>query len=71
MKILFELLYNNSLLPDYKSQKQFNEDMIKFIPRLEKSINKLILKRSPIIIPTINARKVLGYLNDMQAYRVL
>ncbi len=71
MNILFELLYNNTLLPDYSNQKQFNEDMMKFIPRLEKSINKLLLKRSPIIIPPINARKVLWYLNDMQAYRVL
>jgi len=71
IEILFELLYNNTLLPDYKNQKQFNEDMMKFIPRLEKSINKLMLKRSPIVIPPVNARKVLGYLNDMKTYRVL
>jgi hypothetical protein len=33
--------------------------MMRFIPMLEKSINKLLLKRSPIVIPPINARKVL------------
>ncbi len=71
IKILFELLFSSTLLPDYKNQKQFNEEMKKFIPRLEKSINKILLKRSPIIIPPVNARKVLWYLNDMQAHRIL
>jgi len=71
IKILFELLFSSSLLPDYKNQKQFNEEMMKFIPRLEKSINKILLKRSPIIIPPINARQILLHLNDRQWYRVL
>jgi hypothetical protein len=43
--------------------------MLKFIPRLEKSIEKFILRRSPIVIPPVNARKVMEYLRDMQTFR--
>ncbi len=70
-EILFELLYNNTLLPKYENKKQFTEEMLKFLPRVEKSIEKFLLSRSPVIIHNIDAQKILTYMKDMQSYHVL
>ena len=70
-EILFELLYNNTLLPKYENKKQFTEEMFKFLPRVEKSIEKFLLSRSPIIIHNIDAQKILIYMKDKQSYHVL
>jgi hypothetical protein len=58
-EILYELLVNSSILPEYQNKKQFSEEMLKFIPRLEKSINKFLLERRTVIFPPINARRLL------------
>jgi hypothetical protein len=71
IKILRELLLNSSLLPEYKKKKQFKKEMLEFIPRLENSINKFLLSRKSVIFPPINARRLLGYLSDQEAYNLM
>jgi hypothetical protein len=71
IEILSELLLNNSLLPEYKNKKQFNKEMLEFLPRLENSINKFLLSKKSVIFPPINARRLLGYLSDQEAYNLM
>jgi len=69
-EILFELLYNSSLLPDYENQKQFNEEMLKFISRLEKSIEKFVSQENAVVVREINSRNILFYLQEQKTFRV-
>ncbi len=69
--IMFELVFNNVLLPKYDNKKQFYWDMLKLLPRVESTINKFISQRSPIIIPPAVPRTILENLSSMQSYTVL
>jgi hypothetical protein len=68
--ILSELFYENILLPDYFNQNQFNEEMLKLIPRLEKSIEKFIKDKAILLIKPINTRRLLWYLNQEKIHRL-
>ena len=70
-EILYELLVNNVLLPEYKNQKEFNEEMLKLLPRVEKTINKFLKTKRNLIIPSFNYIKILEYIKDREIYEVV
>lgn len=69
-EILFELLYYNSILPEYTNQKQFNEDMDNFLSRLENSISWIKENTTPINFVPINPSTVWNYMDDMSTYSI-
>ncbi len=64
IEILYELLFYNTVLPDYKNQEDFNEKMLVFLTRLENSINWNRNKEYPIIITPINPQVLWEYMID-------
>ena len=61
--LLFELLFNSILLPEYTNQKEFNSIMDKVLFRFELKLNELIHKQ-PIVIEPIDARQVYLYMQE-------
>jgi hypothetical protein len=52
--IMSELLYNNVYLPEFENQKQFDEDMIKLIKKVENRITKFRLGRNPVLFAPVS-----------------
>jgi len=69
--IMSELLYNNVYLPEFENQKQFDEDMIKLIRKVENRITKFRLGRNPILFAPVSWWKILTYMDDVKSNIVM
>lgn len=69
-EIMIELLLNCVYLPEYENQNQFNQEMLKLLPRLEKRINTFRLWQKPLIFTSVNPRALLSYMEDTNSINI-
>lgn len=67
--LLYELLFNSILLPDYTTQNNFNSVMDKVLFRFELKLNELIAKQ-PIVISPVDAKQVYIYMMETGRFYV-